>query len=59
MPGPIDLHTHSRVSDGTESPSELVEAAIASGLDVVALTDHDSTAGWDEARRAADKLIEA
>lgn len=52
MPGPIDLHTHSRVSDGTESPSELVEAAIASGLDVVALTDHDSTAGWDEARRA-------
>ena len=52
MSGPIDLHAHSRVSDGTESPAELVEAAIAAGLDIVALTDHDSTAGWDEARRA-------
>ena len=35
-----------------KSPAELVEAAIAAGLDIVALTDHDSTAGWDEARRA-------
>ena len=38
MSGPIDLHAHSRVSDGTESPAELVEAAIAAGLDIVALT---------------------
>ena len=53
MTGPIDLHTHSSVSDGTESPSELVEAAIAGGLGVVALTDHDSTAGWAEAEAAA------
>jgi len=45
----IDLHTHSRVSDGTDSPAELVAAAAASGLDVVALTDHDTTAGWPEA----------
>ncbi|WGL51470.1 PHP domain-containing protein [Nocardioides sp. BP30] len=45
----IDLHTHSRVSDGTDSPAELVAAAAASGLDVVAITDHDSTAGWSEA----------
>ncbi|HWM33187.1 MAG TPA: PHP domain-containing protein [Pseudolysinimonas sp.] len=52
MPG-IDLHTHSRVSDGTESPAELVAAAVAAQLDVVALTDHDSTDGWAEAFAAA------
>jgi len=51
--GPIDLHTHSRVSDGTESPSALVRAARAAGLGTVALTDHDSTAGWAEATAAA------
>jgi len=50
--GPIDLHTHSSVSDGTETPSELVHAAAAAGLGTVAVTDHDSTAGWSEARRA-------
>lgn len=49
MPGPIDLHTHSSVSDGTETPTELVEAAVAAGLGTVAITDHDSTAGWREA----------
>jgi len=54
MPGPIDLHAHSSVSDGTESPAELVAAGAAAGLDVLALTDHDSTAGWDQAIEAAD-----
>ena len=49
---PIDLHTHSSVSDGTETPAELVAAAVSAGLAVVALTDHDSTAGWSEATRA-------
>lgn len=49
----IDLHTHSRASDGTQAPGELVAAARAAGLDVVALTDHDTTAGWDEATTAA------
>ena len=49
----IDLHTHSNVSDGTESPAELMAAAAAAGLDVVALTDHDQTAGWEQARAAA------
>lgn len=49
----IDLHTHSSASDGTDSPAELVRAARAAGLDVVALTDHDTTAGWDEALEAA------
>ncbi|EFQ82819.1 PHP domain protein [Aeromicrobium marinum DSM 15272] len=51
----IDLHTHSNRSDGTDSPTELVEHAAAAGLSVVALTDHDSTAGWDEAQAAADR----
>lgn len=41
----IDLHTHSRASDGTDTPAELVRNAAASGLDVVALTDHDTTRG--------------
>ena len=51
--GPIDLHTHSRVSDGTETPAQLVRAAAAAGLGTVALTDHDSTAGWAEASTVA------
>jgi hypothetical protein len=52
-PGPIDLHTHSSVSDGTETPAELVRAAALAGLGAVALTDHDSTDGWSAATRAA------
>jgi predicted metal-dependent phosphoesterase TrpH len=51
--GPIDLHTHSSVSDGTESPTQLVEAAVGAGLGAIAITDHDSTAGWGEAEAAA------
>ena len=49
----IDLHTHSSVSDGTETPSELLAAAAAAGIDVLAITDHDSVGGWDEAAAAA------
>ncbi|WP_147794240.1 PHP domain-containing protein [Cellulomonas sp. Y8] len=52
----IDLHTHSSVSDGTETPGELVASAAAAGLDVVALTDHDTTAGWAEASDAARRV---
>src|ERR1700753_2541241 len=48
----IDLHTHSRVSGGTGSPGGPGAAAAAAGLDVVALTDHDTTAGWAEAAAA-------
>jgi len=51
---PIDLHTHSVVSDGTETPGELIAAAVQAGLGVVAITDHDSTAGWDSAFAAAE-----
>jgi len=49
----IDLHTHSRVSDGTQSPTALVRAAVAAGLDVLAITDHDTAQGWPEAEHAA------
>jgi predicted metal-dependent phosphoesterase TrpH len=52
----IDLHAHSLASDGTDAPSALVEAAARAGLDVVALTDHDSVAGWGEAADAARRL---
>jgi predicted metal-dependent phosphoesterase TrpH len=52
MPG-IDLHAHTSVSDGTETPAELVAAAVAARLDVVAITDHDATSGWVEAFDAA------
>lgn len=42
----IDLHAHTTASDGTDDPAALPAAARAAGLDVVALTDHDTTAGW-------------
>jgi predicted metal-dependent phosphoesterase TrpH len=53
MRGPIDLHTHSSVSDGTETPAQLVRAALAAGIGTIAITDHDSTAGWHEAAAEA------
>ena len=45
----VDLHVHSNKSDGTCSPSELLDLAIQKGLSAFALTDHDTTAGLDEA----------
>lgn len=45
----IDLHTHSTASDGTFAPALVMTAARDAGLDVVALTDHDTTAGWTPA----------
>ncbi|MDO4792470.1 MAG: PHP domain-containing protein [Buchananella hordeovulneris] len=45
----IDLHTHTNCSDGTDTPTELMHAAARVGLDVIGLTDHDTTAGWAEA----------
>jgi 3',5'-nucleoside bisphosphate phosphatase len=50
--GEADLHAHSTVSDGTESPARVMEQAAAAGLWGVALTDHDSTSGWAEAAAA-------
>jgi predicted metal-dependent phosphoesterase TrpH len=45
----IDLHTHTNKSDGTDSPRELVNKAIAQGLTVLAISDHDTTSSWEEA----------
>jgi 3',5'-nucleoside bisphosphate phosphatase len=49
----IDLHTHSLASDGTQVPADVVRSAAQAGLDVVALTDHDTCAGWPMAMAAA------
>ena len=51
----IDLHTHSNCSDGSLSPAALVERAAAAGVQVLALTDHDTVAGLDEAQRTANE----
>lgn len=51
--GSIDLHAHSTASDGTLSPTQLVEAAAREGVGTLALTDHDSLAGIEEAHTAA------
>ena len=52
----IDLHVHSSASDGTHPPAAVVAEAAAAGLDAIALTDHDTTAGWAEAEAAARRL---
>lgn len=52
----IDLHTHSTRSDGLDTPTQLMENARAAGLQVIALTDHDTVSGWDEGRKKAIEL---
>ncbi|MDH5564858.1 MAG: PHP domain-containing protein [Nitrospirota bacterium] len=49
----IDLHTHTTFSDGSVSPTELVELANQQGLDILSITDHDTTEGLPEAIEAA------
>ncbi len=51
-----DLHTHSTASDGTLAPAQLVRRAAAAGVEVMALTDHDSLGGLDEAAGAAARV---
>ena len=51
----IDLHTHSDRSDGTMTPADLVRHAREEGIDVLGLTDHDTTEGWAEAAEAAEE----
>ncbi|MGE5597521.1 MAG: PHP domain-containing protein [Hyphomicrobiales bacterium] len=51
-----DFHLHSTASDGVHPPAWVVETAAARGVRVLALTDHDTTAGWDEAKATADRL---
>ena len=48
----IDLHTHSNASDGTDTPHQLIDKAINRGIHVLAITDHDTTRGWNEATNA-------
>jgi predicted metal-dependent phosphoesterase TrpH len=45
----IDLHSHTTASDGTYSPAELIDAALAARLDALAITDHDTFGGYEEA----------
>lgn len=47
----IDLHTHTTCSDGTDSPRELVNKAIVQGLEILGISDHDTTSGWEEAQQ--------
>jgi predicted metal-dependent phosphoesterase TrpH len=54
----LELHCHTTYSDGTLSPTALVEAAIAAGVRALAITDHDTLAGWDEAIAAAGDHLE-
>lgn len=54
--GTVDLHTHSTASDGVLPPHLVVEAAHAAGLAAMALTDHDTVAGLEEARAAGERL---
>jgi len=48
----IDLHTHTSYSDGTDTPAELIHKALAAGISIIGLTDHDSISGWQEATNA-------
>jgi predicted metal-dependent phosphoesterase TrpH len=57
MPG-FDLHTHSDRSDGTLPPEQVAALAVERGLSGIALTDHDTTAGLERARAAADGRVE-
>lgn len=52
----FDMHTHSNVSDGALDPAEVVKRAAEAGLDGIALTDHDSLGGLDQARAAGERL---
>ena len=54
----IDLHTHSQASDGTDSPGQLVRNAHAQGLAAVAVTDHDTVSGLDEAEAAGTDIVD-
>jgi predicted metal-dependent phosphoesterase TrpH len=49
----IDLHSHTRASDGSDTPGELIAQAVSSGVTTLAITDHDTTSGWAEAVEAA------
>ena len=51
----VDMHLHTTASDGSFSPSEVVQRVKSSGVKVFSLTDHDTTAGWAQAAQLADE----
>jgi len=57
--GMIDLHTHTTASDGTDTPEQLVQRALSSGIATLAITDHDTLDGVDSVlQSAADAGLE-
>lgn len=52
----LDLHCHSRCSDGTDAPEEVARLAVAAGVELLALTDHDTCDGWPAAAEAAGSV---
>ena len=54
----IDLHTHSTCSDGKDSPFTVVKKALSAGITILGITDHDTTAGWNEAQSAIAPQIQ-
>ena len=52
----IDLHAHTTASDGSDTPTELVRNAVEAGVHTLAITDHDTTGGWEEAVAAVRQL---
>ncbi|NDJ18130.1 PHP domain-containing protein [Myxacorys almedinensis] len=54
----LELHCHTTFSDGTLTPTELVDAAVNAGVKALAITDHDTVSGWDEALNAAPAALE-
>src|SRR4028119_2175253 len=55
----LELHSHTTCSDGTLTPSELVQAAVRAGVRALAITDHDTLSGWDEAISEAQRFASA
>lgn len=53
----IDLHTHSYISDGSSSPTEIIKAAYKNNLKTISLTDHDSITGIKEASTVSKNII--
>ena len=56
MPISVDLHLHTTASDGRLTPTELVELTASKGLSTISVSDHDTTAGLEEAQRAVDRI---
>ena len=52
----IDMHVHTTASDGTCSPAEVVKLAKEKGLAAIAITDHDTVSGYEEAKKAGEEL---